>query len=79
MTRKNNTRAVPCDWDDSFFILLTGINWSASLLSGTAGHFFPKTVSALYLVERHSELLLLRDFKYFRQARVVNEHFDMDS
>ena len=80
VTRKNITRAsVSCNWDDSFFNLFTGINWSASLLPASAGHCFPKTLSALHPVERHSETLLLRELECFRQARVVNEHVGMDS
>ena len=48
VTRKSNTRAsVPRDWDDPFFNLFTGINWSATLLPATTEHSFEDCICTL--------------------------------
>ena len=72
-TRKNSTQvSVPCDWNDSFFILFTGINWSASLLlAATAGILSEDCICTLSCGAALGNFTL-RELECFRQARVVN-------
>ena len=64
--------------NDSFF-LFTGINWSASLLPATAGHFSEDCICALSCGAALGTLSIGGTSESFRQARVVNKHVSVDS